>query len=133
MSKLTDSLNNNPTKLHAGYSSTAGDSRLALNMVQQQFESYNFQVGNQNYKTTTYGMFDVTATYVGTETNAAISRNETVSTQFNSTQQEYNSVSKVSTDEEMTNLIKYQTSYGAAAKVITTVDQMMQTLLGIKQ
>jgi len=131
--KLTDSLNNNPTKLHAGYSSSAGDSRLALNMVQQQFESYSFQVGNQNYNTSTYGMFDVTATYVGTETNAAISRNETVSTQFNSTQQEYNSVSKVSTDEEMTNLIKYQTSYGAAAKVITTVDQMMQTLLGIKQ
>jgi len=131
--KLTDSLNNNPTKLDAGYSSVAGDSRLALNMVQQQFESYNFQVGNQKYNTTTYGMFDVTATYVGTETNAAISRNETVSTQFNSTQQEYNSVSKVSTDEEMTNLIKYQTSYGAAAKIITTVDQMMQTLLGIKQ
>ncbi|HFB53875.1 MAG TPA: hypothetical protein ENJ67_04005, partial [Sulfurimonas autotrophica] len=53
--------------------------------------------------------------------------------QFNSTELEYNSVSKVSIDEEMTNLIKYQTSYGAAAKVITTVDQMMQTLLGIKQ
>jgi flagellar hook-associated protein 1 len=80
-----------------------------------------------------YGMFDITSTYVGISANSATSRNETVSTQFNATQMEYFSVSKVSIDEEMTNLIKYQTSYGAAAKVITTVDQMMQTLLGIKQ
>ncbi|MFZ5374939.1 MAG: flagellar basal body rod C-terminal domain-containing protein, partial [Campylobacterota bacterium] len=43
------------------------------------------------------------------------------------------SISKVSIDEEMANLIRYQTSYGAAAKVITTIDQMMQTLLGLKQ
>ncbi len=130
---LNNRFEDNPTKISAGYSSTAGDNRLALDMVQQQFESYKFQVGNQEYDTTTYGMFDITATYVGTATNAAITRNDTVTAQFNSTEMEYNSVSKVSIDEEMTNLIKYQTSYGAAAKVITTVDQMMQTLLGIKQ
>ena len=42
-------------------------------------------------------------------------------------------VSGVNLDEEMTNLIKYQHSYIAAAKLITTADQMLQTLLGIKQ
>ena len=130
---LNFELRDNPTKISAGYAGTAGDNRVALNMVQQQFESYDFYVGDQTYDTTMYGMFDITATYVGTETNSAITRNETVSTQFNATQMEYYSVSKVSIDEEMTNLIKYQTSYGAAAKVITTIDQMMQTLLGIKQ
>jgi flagellar hook-associated protein 1 len=46
--------------------------------------------------------------------------------------QEQDSVSKVSMDEELANLIRYQTSYGAAAKIITTIDQMMTTLLGIK-
>ena len=131
--KLNNTLEENPTKLHAGYSSATGDNRLALDMVQQQFENYNFEVGSETYNTTLYGMFDTTATYVGTETNAAIANNETISTQYNSTKLEYDSVSKVNIDEEMTNLIKYQTSYGAAAKVITTVDQMMQTLLGIKQ
>ena len=130
---LNEKFRDNPTLLSAGYSSTAGDNRIALNMIQQQFESYKFKVGSVDYKTTTYGMFDITATYVGIATNSAITRNETVSTQFKATQMEYDSVSKVSIDEEMTNLIKYQTSYGAAAKVITTVDQMMQTLLGIKQ
>lgn len=130
---LNSQYGKNPTGLRAGYSSNAGDNRVALDMVQQQFESYKFQVGTEKYDTTTYGMFDITSTFVGISTNSAITRNETVSTQFNATEMEYNSITKVSIDEEMTNLIKYQTSYGAAAKVITTVDQMMQTLLGIKQ
>lgn len=43
------------------------------------------------------------------------------------------SVSGVNMDEEMTNLIKYQHSYTAAAKLITTADQMLETLLGLKQ
>jgi len=131
--RLNADFSNNPTTLHPGYSSNAGDNRVALDMVQQQFESYDFNVGNNKYNTTTYGMFDITSTYVGSTTNAAVTKNETVSTQFNATKLEYDSVTKVNIDEEMTNLIKYQTSYGAAAKVITTVDQMMQTLLGIKQ
>lgn len=131
--QLNSQYKNNPTGLRAGYSSNAGDNRVALDMVQQQFESYKFKVANEEYDATVYGMFDITSTFVGISTNSAITRNETVSTQFNATELEYNSITKVSIDEEMTNLIKYQTSYGAAAKVITTVDQMMQTLLGIKQ
>ena len=123
----------NPSDINAGYSSAAGDNRVALSMVQQQFEEYDFNVDNEKYNTTLYGMYDLTATYVGVTTNSAISRNDTVTAQYNAIEMEYFSTSKVSIDEEMTNLIKYQTSYGAAAKVITTVDQMMQTLLGIKQ
>ncbi len=42
-------------------------------------------------------------------------------------------VTGVNMDEEMSNLIKFQHSYTAAAKMITTADQMLQTLLGLKQ
>ena len=42
-------------------------------------------------------------------------------------------ISGVNLDEEMSNMIKFQHSYTAAAKLITTADQMMQTLLGLKQ
>ena len=124
---------NNPTTVSAGYSSTSGDSRMALDMVQQQSEKYDFKIGEESYTSTIYGMFDVIATEVGSATNAALIKNDTVTAQFNATEMEYASVSKVSLDEEMTNLIRYQTAYGAAAKIITTIDQMMQTLLGIKQ
>ncbi len=42
-------------------------------------------------------------------------------------------ISGVSLDEEMANLIQFQHAYTAAAKLITTADQMLQTLLGLKQ
>lgn len=41
-------------------------------------------------------------------------------------------VSAVNLDEEMANLIRFQQSYQAAAKLISTADQMFQTLLGLK-
>lgn len=130
---LNHELRENPTNITAGKSPVSGDNTSALNMVQQQFEEYAFDVAGLSYKSTLYGMFDVVATEVGVRTNEAILNNETITAQFNATELEYSSVSKVSIDEELTNLIKYQTSYGAASKIITTIDQMMQTLLGIKQ
>jgi flagellar hook-associated protein 1 FlgK len=41
-------------------------------------------------------------------------------------------VAGVNLDEEMTNLIKFQHAYAAAARLITTSDAMIQTLLGMK-
>ena len=41
------------------------------------------------------------------------------------------SVSGVSLDEEMANLIKYQHAYASAAKLISMADEMMQTLLNV--
>jgi flagellar hook-associated protein 1 len=39
------------------------------------------------------------------------------------------SISGVSLDEEMLNLIKFQHAFDAAAKLVTTVDQMIQTVM----
>lgn len=130
---LNFKLKDNPTNIISGAITATGDNSLALNMIQQQYEKYDFKVGNVTYNSTIYGMFDVVATEVGVTTNNAILNNQTITAKFNATELEYSSVSKVSIDEELTNLIKYQTSYGAASKIITTIDQMMQTLLGIKQ
>ncbi len=41
------------------------------------------------------------------------------------------SISGVSLDEEMINLIKFQTAYDAAAKLITTADELLETVLNM--
>ncbi|DAB31080.1 MAG TPA: flagellar hook-associated protein FlgK [Sulfurimonas sp. UBA12504] len=130
---LKNEYKENATLIKAGATSASGDNSVALKMIQHQFENFDIKVGTKSYNASLYGMFDIVVTEVGVAANAATTKNETVSTQFNAIEMEYFGVSKVSIDEEMTNLIKYQTSYGAAAKIITTIDQMMQTLLGIKQ
>jgi flagellar hook-associated protein 1 len=43
------------------------------------------------------------------------------------------SVSGVNLDEELTNLVKFQRSYQAAAKLISTADELYQTLLETKK
>ncbi len=43
------------------------------------------------------------------------------------------SVSGVSIDEEMTNLITYQKAYQASAKIVTTVDEMLDTVINMKR
>ena len=130
---LTSSIKNDPTSISAGASEIIGDSSVALAMVQHQFEKYDFHINQETYNDTVYGFFDTTATNVGIQAAKAATYNDTVTAQFNAVEQEYESISKVSIDEEMTNLIRYQTAYGASAKVISTVDQMLNTLLGIKQ
>jgi len=46
-------------------------------------------------------------------------------------EQQKSSVSGVSTDEEMTNIIQYQRSYQASARLIKAADEMLQTLLSM--
>ncbi len=43
-----------------------------------------------------------------------------------------NNLSAVSLDEEMTNMIKYQHAYAAAAKLVSTADEMLHILLGMR-
>jgi flagellar hook-associated protein 1 FlgK len=42
-------------------------------------------------------------------------------------------VSGVSLDEEMTNLVKFQRAYQAAARLVSVADELYQTLLALKK
>ncbi|MAD42734.1 MAG: flagellar biosynthesis protein FlgK [Arcobacter sp.] len=44
----------------------------------------------------------------------------------------HDELTKVDSDEEMINLIKFQAAYSANAKIITAIDEMLQVLLGLK-
>ncbi|MCK5293077.1 MAG: flagellar hook-associated protein FlgK, partial [Arcobacteraceae bacterium] len=50
-----------------------------------------------------------------------------------SLQTNYDKYTKVNKDDEMISLIKYQAAYEANAKLITLVDEMLATILGMRR
>jgi flagellar hook-associated protein 1 FlgK len=62
--------------------------------------------------------------------NSQIASQELVSQML---ERQRDSVSGVSLDEEMTNLMRYQKAFEASARVITTVDEMLETVLSLKR
>lgn len=133
---LSRYLDENPTRIAGNGPPIAGDNSVANGMVQLQYDKIDFYiVGTQEpySKDTLSGFFRMSATEVADKTAASHTTAETSQSLLNAVVNEFDSISRVDLDEELTNLMKYQTGYSASAKVITTIDQMIQTLLGIKQ
>jgi flagellar hook-associated protein 1 FlgK len=105
-----------------------GDNRNALLLAQWQHTAVA-ALGNVTFQ-------DFYSSLVGTvgalSQSAAwnLSAQESMITQLN---QRRESVSGVSLDEEIANLIKFQRAYQAAAQLITTANEMMQTVLDMKR
>lgn len=68
-------------------------------------------------------------TKLGTEVNAATTSLKTSKQQLQALQQSRDSVSGVSLDEEMTNLIQFNHAYQANAKVISTVNELLDVVV----
>ena len=70
---------------------------------------------------------------VGSDVRAAGLNYDHQTTMVNNLENYRQEVSGVSLDEEMVNLVKFQQAYNAAAKLITTTDRMLDTLMAIAQ
>jgi len=122
-----------PSSMEGFAAPISGNNDVANSMLQLQYDTLSFY--NQNgssVKESLSGYYSYLTTGIATDASAASNSydtnnalNTTILTQFQST-------SGVNTDEELTNLIQYQSSYKANAKVITTINEMLDTLLGIK-
>ena len=109
----------------------------------------NFMLNQMTTATLTYpattGLGSATQPYSGTLTqylsqvvsqqsqaaNAATNLQQGQDTVLTALQQRFNDQSGVNIDTEMSNLIALQNAYGANARVMTTIQQMMATLLQI--
>jgi flagellar hook-associated protein 1 FlgK len=66
---------------------------------------------------------------VGVKTNQAVSQKENYELLVAQVENSRQSIQGVSLDEEMTQMIKYQNAYDAAARVITAMDQALDTVI----
>jgi len=100
-----------------------GDNRRAIDIANLQYQLN--MGGTQSYN----DYYSAIVRDVGNEvlkSEAAYSHQSSMVTQLENQRE---SVSGVSLDEEMINLIKFQNAYTAAARLITTSDEMMETIL----
>lgn len=132
--ELAQRYQDDPTQLRGYREPIEGNHIVANSMVQLQYDEIKFQNHNGSYVDATIpSFFKMITTRVGTETESAMTLYDTKTSVYNSVQLEYSAISEVNIDEELTNLIRYQTGYSANAKVVTAIDEMISTLLGMKQ
>ncbi len=117
-----------------GYSAPiTGNNGVANSMLQLQYDTLNFyNKSGSTVQESFQGYYSYLTTSIATDASAASNSFDTNSALNTTILNQFQSISGVNTDEELTNLIQYQSSYSANAKVITTIDQMLDTLLGIK-
>ncbi len=123
-----------PTKINAYKAPINGDNTTANDMLQVQYQDIDFINADNSATTDTLDGFyrDLTAT-IATDAENSGRDTETSQAVYNTVHQEQQSISGVNMDEELANLLKYQTAYSANAKIITTIDRMLDALLSIKQ
>lgn len=111
-----------------------GNNDIANAMAQMQYDKFTFhREQKEPMQETMEGFYRFITTNISTDGENANRMHETSSALFNTINAEFQSISGVNIDEELTDLMKFQTAYGANAKVITTIDQMLDTLLGLKR
>ena len=122
-----------PLLMQAYSAPVVGNHDVANSMMQMQYNSLNFYAKDGSVsKETIAGYYSSLTTKVATDASAASTSYDTNEALHNTINTQFQSISGVNKDEELANLMQYQSSYSAAAKIITTIDEMLQTLLGIK-
>ena len=109
-----------------GTTGNTGDTTLALQIADSSTQSVA-ALGNQSTSNYYNGLVSGVGQQVSTATNT-LSTQTAVSTQI---QNQIQSISGVSVDQEMTNMIQYQRSYQAAAQTLNIVNSTLTDLLAI--
>lgn len=111
----------------------SGDTTTATALAALETTTVSFTINGKTVANQTLSdYYDTLVGTVGSDTSSANYQYTYQSTLASSLYSDKLSVSAVSLDEELTNLIMYQHAYQAAAKLISTADSMFQTVLAMK-
>jgi len=78
---------------------------------------------------TTDQLYQALVARIGTESQASVRAQSTAQSLVDAIDDRRQSVAGVSLDEEMTNLIRFQRGYQASARTMSTMDEMLDTLV----
>ncbi len=123
---ITSEIQNNVANIAASSDGTSGNGDAAFtiaNLRDQKFFSGGTFTFNEYYNST--------VTAVGTEIQVTSTNRRNQQLVLDQIDNQRTAESGVSLDEEMTDLIKYQRSLEASARVISTVDEILQTVINM--
>ena len=123
------SLMGDPSRIQAsGVAGAVGDNSIAVALAQLAAKKHA-GLTNQTF-TENYGQSVAGLGQALNSTNTQLSNQQIVESML---LRQRDSVSGVSLDEEMTDLIRFQRAFEASAKLIRTVDEMLETVLSLKR
>lgn len=123
-----------PTTIKAYKANVTGNHDVANAMIQLQYDNVTFrEYDGTEHSFKLFEYYKNLAGQVATDTADAKTNNDMKTAVLSSAKDEHEAISGVSLDEELTNLIQFQAGYTANAKVVSTLDEIINTLLGLKQ
>ncbi|MFZ4621113.1 MAG: flagellar hook-associated protein FlgK [Bacteroidota bacterium] len=123
---VSDAVTSNVNNVATSANGSPGENSIALQIANLQ----NEKIVNGN--TSSIGQYyNGLVSSIGTDIQSAATENSSTQLVMEQLTAQQNSVAGVSIDEEMTNLIKYQHGFDAAARVINTVNDMFKTILNM--
>lgn len=129
---VDEKLRRNPDSLEGYAAPISGNNEVANAMVQMQYKQLVFERANGNSSTESIeGFYRFVATTIATDAESSKAKNDTDIALYKTVNAEFQSVSGVNLDEELSDLMKFQTAYSSNAKVLTTIDKMLDALLAI--
>ncbi|MDR1360246.1 MAG: flagellar hook-associated protein FlgK [Deltaproteobacteria bacterium] len=130
---LREDLVSNPNLINAGRVNGGAEGNEGDNITAAEIAALAAKtVSIGGARQTIVDFYAATVTKVGADTQHVNFLDITETVMANELKARKDEISSVNLDEEMSNLIKFQASYKAAAKLITTADEMIQTLLSLK-
>lgn len=122
---VDSSLVSDPSQVRAGSSGAAGDGSVALSIANLQTDPVT--IGGSSQSLTDW--YNQLVTKLGSDSQQAQQMTTNQQALVNQLTTSRQSTSGVSLDEEATNMVKYQRAYEASARVMSAMDQMLQTLI----
>lgn len=127
--KVSTTLLKEPESIGAALSPfSPGDNIIANEMVRF-FDSSSFAGGKMSFR----ARYEDIVGHIGTDVQQATDEKDASDIVLAQIRENKEAVSGVSLDEEATNMMKYQNIFNASSKLITTADEMMQTVLDLKR
>lgn len=124
---VNSALVNDPSLIQAsGVNGATGDNQVALQLAQLSQTEFIFG----QTLTQSYGQTVATFGQALSTVNNDLANQDTVDKMLLS---QRDSIGGVSLDEEMTDLTRFQKAFQASARLITTVDEMLDTLVNMKR